>query len=276
LRGYRRHRVWGADYPAILPETDGEEREFAAEGGEVTKQKFEGEACVRGTVVSGLTEGDVWRLDVFEGSEYERKEVEVEILDVSLDEAAQISPYPTAKGIKLDKPPAWATDRNATNAHVIPEQSGPYPRLPGFETPEAAAATLKTHPIRVETKKPQTVNAQTYIWIAPATELEAKEWDFEEFKRDKMRAWMGDGSSWSDDNDIDTSGSAGGTWDEETGVQVDRGFADVDNAVAEQRARQDEMKKAQNGAVGSASGDPTRGRGANGYISRQLEEARGK
>jgi len=36
---------------------------------------------VRGTVVTGLTDGDVWRLDQFEGSEYVRKKVVCRVLD---------------------------------------------------------------------------------------------------------------------------------------------------------------------------------------------------
>ena len=59
LKSYRRHRVNGADYPAIMPEP---------------------KSTVRGTLVSGLTDGDMWRLDIFEGDEYERKMVKVHVL----------------------------------------------------------------------------------------------------------------------------------------------------------------------------------------------------
>jgi hypothetical protein len=61
LNGYQRSRVRHVDYPAIIP-------------------KSESNACVRGTVVTGLNQGDTWRLDVFEGDEYERRTVKVEIL----------------------------------------------------------------------------------------------------------------------------------------------------------------------------------------------------
>lgn len=63
LHRYRRHKVKNADYPAILPHIG-----------------FE--SSVRGTVVSGLTDGDLWRLDIFEGDEYERQRVKVRILSV--------------------------------------------------------------------------------------------------------------------------------------------------------------------------------------------------
>jgi hypothetical protein len=35
---------------------------------------------VRGTLVEGLTDGDIWRLDIFEGSEYSRQDVKVHVL----------------------------------------------------------------------------------------------------------------------------------------------------------------------------------------------------
>lgn len=56
LPAHRRHKVLHCDYPAIVP--------FAG-------------ASVRGTLVSGLTDGDLWRLDLFEGSEYKRVKVAV-------------------------------------------------------------------------------------------------------------------------------------------------------------------------------------------------------
>lgn len=54
LQGYRRHRVKHADYPAIVPCE---------------------KSTVRGALVSGLSDGDLERLDIFEGSEYERRKV---------------------------------------------------------------------------------------------------------------------------------------------------------------------------------------------------------
>lgn len=59
LHDHRRHRVRSADYPAVLP----------APG-----------STVRGTYVTGLTDGDIWRLDIFEGSEYRRDKVTVHLL----------------------------------------------------------------------------------------------------------------------------------------------------------------------------------------------------
>jgi hypothetical protein len=56
LKDFQRHRVKNCDYPAIVSKTD---------------------AMVRGTLVTGLTEGDWWRLDVFEGDDYTREVVKV-------------------------------------------------------------------------------------------------------------------------------------------------------------------------------------------------------
>ena len=59
LHNHRRHRVIGADYPAIIP--------------------YEG-STVRGTYVTGLTDNDIWRLDIFEGSQYVRLDVKPRLL----------------------------------------------------------------------------------------------------------------------------------------------------------------------------------------------------
>ncbi|KAK3714835.1 hypothetical protein LTR37_007570 [Vermiconidia calcicola] len=46
-------------------------------------------ATVRGTYVTGLTDGDIWRLDIFEGSKYRRDKVKARILTQAGDEAGQ-------------------------------------------------------------------------------------------------------------------------------------------------------------------------------------------
>lgn len=60
LHAHQRHKVRGADYPAILPSSS---------------------SSVRGTLVTGLTDGDIWRLDIFEGDEYARRMVVVRVLE---------------------------------------------------------------------------------------------------------------------------------------------------------------------------------------------------
>lgn len=60
LKRHRRHRILQADYPAVTPNE---------------------KSTVRGMLVSGLTDGDIWRLDIFEGDEYERRKVKVRVID---------------------------------------------------------------------------------------------------------------------------------------------------------------------------------------------------
>lgn len=105
LSSHRRHRVIGCDYPAVV-ETSGDA------------------ASVRGTYVEGLTAADIWRLDIFEGDEYERVKVPLRLL----------------------------VENGAEGEEKI---------------------------------------AETYRWILPVDLLEEKEWDFEEFKRERLKDWVG-------------------------------------------------------------------------------------
>ena len=46
--------------------------------------------------MSGLTDGDLWRLDIFEGDEYERRKVKVRILEVGVgvsEEEVEVETY---------------------------------------------------------------------------------------------------------------------------------------------------------------------------------------
>lgn len=120
LHAHQRRKVKHADYPAILP--------------------MKGQS-VRGTLVTGLTDGDIWRLDIFEGDEYQRQRVNVRILEQTNKEGDQ--------------------GMGDVNQREDENQEG------------------------------EEVEAETYIWIAGANRLEAGEWDFTEFVRDKMRRWIG-------------------------------------------------------------------------------------
>ncbi|KAH8929276.1 PLP-dependent transferase, partial [Atractiella rhizophila] len=71
LKGYTRHKVYGCDYPAVIPGT-------------------EKESSVLGVVVEGLDAREVEYLDIFEGSEYERQVVTVELTDTEESLVAQI------------------------------------------------------------------------------------------------------------------------------------------------------------------------------------------
>ena len=70
-----RKRVVGCDYPAIVPDGEREDGNRRSDG-----DAKEEASCVRGTYVEGLTDSDIWRLDIFEGEEYERIKVRCRIL----------------------------------------------------------------------------------------------------------------------------------------------------------------------------------------------------
>lgn len=61
LHAHQRRQVRHADYPAVLPSSPA--------------------SSVRGTLVTGLTDGDMWRLDIFEGDMYARRKVRVRVLE---------------------------------------------------------------------------------------------------------------------------------------------------------------------------------------------------
>ena len=74
LSGYQRHRVIGVDYPGIIP---------------IPK------STVRGSLVTGLTDGDMYRLDIFEGDEYARQKVRVQTINdcLELDDPREAETY---------------------------------------------------------------------------------------------------------------------------------------------------------------------------------------
>ncbi|KAJ5958170.1 uncharacterized protein N7479_005320 [Penicillium vulpinum] len=154
LHGYRRHRVQDADYPGIVavPEVQTE-----MEKPSVPKTHFG--TSVIGTLVSGLTEGDLHRLDRFEGSEYEKKWVTVRTLrEVPGEDQSHASEGVTDESQLREM-------LNAMGSTVSDE---------GEEVP-----------------------AVTYVYTAGKDMLEDAEWDFDSFKRDKMAWWVGaDESQW--------------------------------------------------------------------------------
>ena len=152
LHGYRRHRVQCADYPGIVavPETQMEAEGYASNPS--------AGISVIGTLVSGLTDGDIYRLDRFEGSEYEKRRVTVRTLrEKQGDEHSRAGGDGTAE----------SQLRETLNAGA-----------------EGAA-------------EGEEVSAVTYVFTAGKDMLEDAEWDFESFKRDKMAWWVGaDESEW--------------------------------------------------------------------------------
>ena len=106
LKDFSRRRVIGADYPGIIPQRG---------------------HSVKGTIVSGLTTGDIYRLDKFEGDEYSKRWVDV-IVQVAEEETK------------------W---------------------------------------------KEELRRVQTYVYVAGIKMLEEREWDYDEFRREKLGRWTG-------------------------------------------------------------------------------------
>ncbi|KAH9023867.1 hypothetical protein EDB84DRAFT_1507895 [Lactarius hengduanensis] len=136
LMDYTRHKVKNADVPAILPC----ERSKALLGRELTLE----ENGVRGTLVSGLTEDNIFLLDAFEGEHSVRLQVFVHPL-------GSFAPVP------VDTTTSGAVGDSLVLAD--------FPPLP-------AASKLA-----------QAVPAQTYVWCLRDSYLDKELWSFDEFVR---------------------------------------------------------------------------------------------
>jgi hypothetical protein len=122
LPRYRRHRVRHCDYPAVVP-CD--------------------QSSVRGTLVTGLTSGDIYRLDMFEGEDYDRQVVRV----------------------RIDRKAAKQQIESGHEWDLLDEEKLQEEGEEGF--------------------------AYCYIWKADTNDLEPAEWDFKEFKEEKLWRWAG-------------------------------------------------------------------------------------
>ncbi|KAL2119228.1 hypothetical protein VTJ04DRAFT_6188 [Mycothermus thermophilus] len=119
LHGYCRRRVKMADYPGIIPDAN---------------------HSVVGVFATGLTAANLAKLDMFEGSEYERRTVTVKLLD--------------------------------------------------------RVGNLKDGEGQVEGEERK---AQVYVYLHEKW-LEEKEWDLEEFRREKLKLWTRAGHIFDDCN----------------------------------------------------------------------------
>ncbi|GLI75001.1 hypothetical protein PoHVEF18_003251 [Penicillium ochrochloron] len=154
LHGYRRHRVRGADYPGIVAETDPK-----TEPGTKSKTESESaESAVLGVLVYGLTDGDIYRLDKYEGTEYVKETVNVRTLRTSVQDGG---------------------DGGEEKVEVKEVSSETQLR----DMLRAAGSNVAN--------EGDEVVAATYVWIAGKERLEEEEWDFETFRRDKLAWWVG-------------------------------------------------------------------------------------
>jgi len=115
LHSYCRRKVRDCDYPAIIPSPG---------------------IFVRGTFVQGLTDADIWRLDIFEGDQYTRESVRIKLLEEVGDDEGRGN----VEGLEME--------------------------------------------------------AETYVWADGRVDLEEGEWDFAEFRAEKMARWICSGDEY--------------------------------------------------------------------------------
>ncbi|TFY82834.1 hypothetical protein EWM64_g1177 [Hericium alpestre] len=146
LPDHTRHHVAHADYPGVVPYTS-------------SKILFdhdldEDEKSVRGTLIAGLTQYDLYLLDVFEGDEYVRNPVPVHPL-------------------------------------------GPLTPLNAATTPKVESSIVPTSvpPLPPPSELSETVQAQTYIWCKPITQLRKELWSYETFVKENASKWIGAGAA---------------------------------------------------------------------------------
>ncbi|KAH6909094.1 hypothetical protein BKA70DRAFT_224775 [Coprinopsis sp. MPI-PUGE-AT-0042] len=143
LLNHTRHKIRRADYPGVVPYSAGKilfDRELSRE-----------EKSVRGTLVTGLTESDVYLLDCFEGPEYDR---------VSVD----VHPLNDLEDFSLEGHPLSSADVQST---FIPSNPPPLPESSELSLP---------------------VQANTYVF-KHVGKLEPELWPFHDFVAKNAHKW---------------------------------------------------------------------------------------
>jgi hypothetical protein len=127
---------------------------------------------VHGTLVTGLTNRDVLKLDVYESWDYDRVKVSVRVLE---------------KGAKAgrDEDPSDSEESQGSSGE---ESDGGY--LKGGQDNGSLAGE-------------EVVECWVYLYNKPAKILEGSEWDFREFCQVKMPGWFGPGVVMYSDEDIE-------------------------------------------------------------------------
>jgi hypothetical protein len=193
LRNYSRRKVLRADYPGLIAQPS---------------------HTVLGTLITGLSDADVRRLDFFEGHMYERVVVEVEALEAEVfDREGNINEKEMEK-VKVSK--------------------------------EGERKMVKS---------------ETYVWCL-SEGLEEEEWSYADFRREKMRDWVGgpendgindyyddsDTEEWSQNSDKELAltkteeEKIDGDGDEEDEEQEKRRIASVVAGIAAQEAEAGESE----------------------------------
>lgn len=167
LHGFQRRRVKWADYPGIIPSTS---TSTTAGTGVTTTSTPATESnesnesnSVLGTLVTGLTNTDIQKLDLFEGSEYEKQIVSVRVLREgdAIGGRREESAAKSEEGHVRDVLDAVSTSTSTSSGT-------------GIGTGTAG----------------EEVQALTYVYIAGEDQLEDGFWDFEDFKKEKLGKWV--------------------------------------------------------------------------------------
>lgn len=64
-------------------------------------------------------------------------------------------------------------------------------RLDLFEGHQYSRVKVRPHLLDEDGRELEDVDAETYVWVDEEVALEEGEWDFEEFRREKMSRWVG-------------------------------------------------------------------------------------
>ncbi|RPD61226.1 hypothetical protein L226DRAFT_560363 [Lentinus tigrinus ALCF2SS1-7] len=156
LLEHTRHKIKHADYPAVIPYTKSKELFASAGHADLSPE----ERTVRGTFVQGLNDQDIHLLDLFEGDEYTRENVDVHPL-------GPLTPLSSTPVPKSSMP---SSSETATDAYVVPLHAPSLPPLDALPTP---------------------LPAQTYIYAGPLTDLSPELWSYEDFVRENAWKWVG-------------------------------------------------------------------------------------
>ncbi|KAI0714347.1 hypothetical protein C8T65DRAFT_573437 [Cerioporus squamosus] len=156
LLEHTRHKIKHADYPAVLPYSKGRELFASAGHAELPPEQ----RTVRGTFVQGLNDHDIHLLDLFEGDEYTRENVEVHPL-------GSLTPLSSTSVPKSSIP---TSSEAATDAYVVPLNVPSLPPLDALPAP---------------------LPAETYIYAGPITDLSPELWSYEDFVRENAWKWVG-------------------------------------------------------------------------------------
>ena len=173
LRGYRRHKVRYADFPAIVPVQSSTAKPRAQE--QTQPQSQSQSHTVRGTLVSGLTAADIMRLDIFEGSMYERVMVDVQTQGNRKNDNDNGNDNEMEKEKQMEEETGGQKYNNSSSNN---------------KNKKINAAVFDSH-ADDDTFNGETVRVQTYVWAQPLHQLEPEEWNFEQFVRDRLHIWAG-------------------------------------------------------------------------------------